>query len=51
MAGSLLLGGVIDLGKNNVSLRGKSILGLEYLSADEMNLVLDTAKEMKNIMK
>lgn len=50
MAGSLLLGGVIDLGKNNVSLRGKSILGLEYLSADEMNLVLDTAKEMKNIM-
>ena len=50
MAGSLLLGGVIDFGKNNVSLRGKSILGLEYLSADEMNLVLDTAKEMKNIM-
>ena len=49
LAGSLLLGGVISLGKNNISLRGKSILGLEYLSEDEMNLVLDTAKEMKNI--
>lgn len=39
-----------DLSKNNVSLSGKSILGLEYLSADEIRLVLETAKEMKNII-
>jgi aspartate carbamoyltransferase catalytic subunit len=41
---------VIDLGKNSVSLRGKNILGLEYFSTDEINLVLETAKEMKNII-
>lgn len=41
---------MVDLGKNNISLSGKSILGLEYLSADEIRLVLETAKEMKNII-
>lgn len=50
LAGSLFLGGVVDLSKKNVSLSRKSILGLEYLSADEINLVLETAKEMKNII-
>lgn len=38
------------MSKKNVSLSRKSILGLEYLSADEINLVLETAKEMKNII-
>lgn len=38
------------MGKNSVSLRGKNILGLEYFSTDEINLVLETAKEMKNII-
>lgn len=38
------------MGKNNISLSGKSILGLEYLSVDEIKLVLETAKEMKNII-
>lgn len=38
------------MSKNNVSLSGKNILGLEYFSADEINLVLETAKEMKNII-
>lgn len=50
LAGSLFLGGVVDLSKKNVSLSRKSILGLEYLSADEITLVLETAKEMKNII-
>ena len=39
------------LGKNNVSLRGKDILGLEHFTPDEIRLVLDTAKEMKNIIQ
>lgn len=38
------------MSKNNVSLSGRSILGLEYLSPDEIKLVLETAKEMKNII-
>lgn len=38
------------MSKKGVSLSGKSILGLEYLGVDEINLILDTAKEMKNIM-
>lgn len=38
------------MSKKNVSLSRKSILGLEYLSVDEINLVLETAKEMKNII-
>lgn len=42
--------GVTVLSKNNVSLRGKNILGLEYFSPEEIELVLDTAKEMKNII-
>jgi aspartate carbamoyltransferase catalytic subunit len=33
-----------------VSLRNKSILGLENMTVAEMELVLDTAKEMKNII-
>lgn len=41
---------MVDLSKNNVSLSGRSILGLEYLSPDEIKLVLETAKEMKNII-
>lgn len=35
------------LSRNSVSLRGKNILGLEYFSPEEIELVLDTAKEMK----
>ena len=33
-----------------VSLSGKNILGLENFSTDEIELVLETAKEMKNII-
>ena len=36
--------------KNTVSMRGKNILGLADFSADEIKLVLETAKEMKNII-
>ena len=36
--------------KNKVSLRGRNILGLEDFSTEEIQLVLDTAKEMKNII-
>ena len=36
--------------KNMVSLRGRNILGLEDFSTEEIRLVLDTAKEMKNII-
>jgi len=38
------------LDKNKVSLRGRNILGLEDFSTEEIQLVLDTAKEMKNII-
>lgn len=38
------------MGKNNVSLRGKNVLALEDFSPEEIRLVLDTAKEMKNII-
>ena len=38
------------MGKSDVSLKGKDILGLEQMSFEEINLVLDTAKEMKNIV-
>lgn len=41
---------MVDLSKNNVSLSGRSILGLEYLTPEEIELVLETAKEMKNII-
>ena len=36
--------------KNKVSLRGRNILRLEDFSTEEIQLVLDTAKEMKNII-
>ena len=38
------------LGKSSVSLCGKHILGLEYFSPEEIELVLDTAREMKTII-
>lgn len=38
------------LEKNTVSMRGKNILGLADFSQDEIKLVLETAKEMKNII-
>lgn len=38
------------MSKAQVSLRNKDILGLETMSAAEMYLILDTAKEMKNII-
>ena len=38
------------MGKTNVSLRGKNVLGLADFSAEEIRLVLETAKEMKNII-
>ena len=38
------------MSRNSISLRGKNILGLEYFSTDEINLVLETAKEMKNVI-
>jgi len=41
---------VIGLGKNNMSLRGRNVLGLEDFSKEEIRLVLETAKEMKNII-
>lgn len=38
------------MSKRTVSLRKKDILGLETMSQGEMELILDTAKEMKNII-
>lgn len=38
------------MSKQVASLRGKSILGLENMSPAEIELVLNTAKEMKNIV-
>lgn len=38
------------MSKAQVSLKRKDILGLETMSAPEMSLILDTAKEMKNII-
>ena len=38
------------MSKQIASLRGKSILGLENMSPAEIELVLNTAKEMKNII-
>ncbi len=43
--------GVSRLHKNLVSLRGKNILGLEDFSPEEIKLVLDFAKEMKNVIQ
>ena len=38
------------MGKNQVSLFGKDVLDLKYFSPEEISLVLETAKEMKNII-
>ena len=38
------------MAKGKVSLRGKDILGLENMSVEEINLILNTAKEMKGIV-
>ncbi len=38
------------MGKNSVSLRGRNILALEDFSAEEIRLVLETAKGMKDII-
>jgi aspartate carbamoyltransferase catalytic subunit len=38
------------MGKGQVSLGGKDILGLEHMSVPEMKLILNTAKEMKGII-
>ncbi len=38
------------MSKNPVSLRGKNILGLEDFSPEEIQLVLDSAKGMKNVI-
>ncbi len=38
------------MSKSQVSLRGKDILGLENMSVAEMQLILDSAKEMKGII-
>lgn len=38
------------MSKNTVSLSGRSILDLDQISAEEIELVLETAKEMKNII-
>lgn len=38
------------MNKQGVSLSGKSVLGLEHFSEGEIELVLETAKEMKNII-
>lgn len=37
--------------KQQVSLKGKNILDLESLSCEEIKLVLDTAREMKKVLK
>lgn len=38
------------MSKSQVSLTGRDILGLEHMSAPEMQLILDTAVEMKGII-
>ena len=38
------------MGKNQVSLFGKDVLDLKYCFPEEISLVLETAKEMKNII-
>lgn len=38
------------MNKKSVSLRGKNILGLEDFSPEEIQLVLDSAKGMKNVL-
>jgi len=38
------------VGKSDVSLRGKDLLGLQNMTAAEIQLILDTAREMKTII-
>ena len=38
------------MGKTNVSLRGKDVLALADFSTEEIQMILETAKEMKNII-
>ena len=38
------------MGKNTISLRGKHVLDLDNFSVEEIKMVLETAKEMKNII-
>lgn len=38
------------MGKNSISLRGRNVLALEDFSAEEIRLVLETAKGMKDII-
>lgn len=38
------------MGKNSMSLRGRDVLALADFSADEIQMILETAKEMKNII-
>lgn len=38
------------MGKNNVNLRGKNVLALKDFSTEEIQTILETAKEMKNII-
>ena len=42
--------GVTDLEQKRLSLRGRNVLALADFSAEEIRLILDTAKEMKNII-
>ena len=39
------------MGKSQVSLSGRDIIALERFSAEEIDLVLETAREMKNIIR
>jgi aspartate carbamoyltransferase catalytic subunit len=41
---------VVGLEKNQISLRGKDVLALRDFSPEEIRLVLETAREMKNII-
>ncbi len=38
------------MGKSDVSLRGKDLLGLQSMTAAQIELILDTAREMKTII-
>ena len=38
------------MGKNSMSLRGRDVLAFADFSADEIQMILETAKDMKNII-
>ncbi|MDF2636378.1 MAG: Aspartate carbamoyltransferase, partial [Pelosinus sp.] len=38
------------MSKRQISLRGKDILGLETMTVSEMELILETASQMKGII-